>query len=87
MTTENIIILKIGKVHTDSVQPWNSQFTISIQNSVDNTNTFPNNNSEDIKTYKETEELEVILEGIRTYLLTRSPHEHIGVDMIVEDSG
>ena len=82
--TTNKIILEIGQVHRSPAHPWKQQFLINIHNSVDDTKTFPNNNSEDIKNYKEAEELDVILENIRTYLLTWSPHEHIDVDVIME---
>jgi len=82
--TANKIILEIGRVHRNPAHPWKQQFIINIRNSVDDIKSYPNNNSEDIKNYKEAEELDVILKNIRTYLLTRSPHEHIDVDIIME---
>jgi len=59
---------------------------ITLHNSVDNIKTYPNNNSEEIPEYKEMEELDMILENIRTYLLTRQPCTDVDVDKIVEDS-
>ena len=83
----NKIILQIGRVHQNPAQPWKQQFTINVHNSVDNIKTYPNNNSEDIQNYRETDELDGILENIRTYLLTRQPHREIDVDKIMEGSG
>jgi len=60
---------------------------ITVHNSIDDIKTYPNNNSEEQPDYREAEELDLILEGIRTYLLTRQPHKDIDVDKIMEDSG
>ena len=84
---ENQIILRIGRVHRSPAQPWKQQFTITIHNSLDNIKTYPNNNSEENPDYLESEELDVILECIRTYLLTRQPKQDMMVDNIMEDSG
>jgi len=81
---QNSIILEIGRVHHSPAQPWKTQFMITVHNSIDDIKSYPNNNSEEQPDYKEAEELEVILENIRTYLLTRQPHKDVSVDIIKE---
>lgn len=67
---ENKIILKVSPVMRSSAQPWMREFTVSIQNSIDNAITYNITNSEENQGYKETEELEQILVTIREKIRT-----------------
>jgi len=64
----NKVVMTISRVHRSPAQPWVKLITISVQNSLDDTDTFNNNNSDDIPGYKESSELEEILQNIITHL-------------------
>ena len=65
----NKVVLKLGRVHRSSVTPEVREFTISIKNSVDNADSYTNNNSETVLGYLEADDLEKKLESIREYLI------------------
>jgi hypothetical protein len=62
---ENELILTITQVTRKPAHPWVNQFNITLHNSLDNTDTFTNNNSEDIPGYLERSERELYLDSIR----------------------
>ena len=76
----NKVVLTISNVHSSSAQHWVKRIIISVQNSVDNTDNFNNNNSEDIPGYKEASELEEILQNISMHL--RHGYHIQGVDRL-----
>jgi hypothetical protein len=75
----NKVVLTISGVRDNPAQPWVQRIIISIQNSVDNTDNFNSNNSEDIPGYKEAEDLEEILQDIIKHL--RLAYHIPGVDI------
>ena len=83
MMVDNKVVLTITGVRNNPAQPWVKRIIISIQNSVDNTDTFNNNNSEDIPNYKEASELEEILTNITMHL--RHGYHIQGVDVLEGD--
>ena len=76
----NKVVLTISGVRNNPAQPWVKRIIISVQNSVDNTDNFNNNNSEDIPNYLETEDLQEILQNIIMHL--RHGYHIQGVDKL-----
>lgn len=75
----NKVIMTISGVRNNPAQPWVKRIIISVQNSIDNTDNFNDNNSEDIPNYKESSELEEILQDIIKHL--RLAYHIPGVDI------
>jgi len=84
--SENKIILTIHPVHINQIERWSCEFRIQINNSVDNHNSFPNNNSEDIPDYLEMEELENILNDLRMFLKQNYGDSRINLVRVLNDS-
>lgn len=80
LDTQNKVVLTISGVRNNPAQPWVKRIIISVQNSLDNTDNFNDNNSEDIPGYKEAEELEEILTNIIMHL--RHAYNIQGVDIM-----
>ena len=76
----NKVVMTISGVHRSPAQPWVKIVTISVQNSLDDTDTFNDNNSDDIPGYKESTELEEILSNIIMHL--RHSYHIQGVDVL-----
>ena len=81
--TDNKVVLTISGIQNNPAQPWVKRIIISIQNNIDNTDNFNNNNSEDIPNYFESAELEQILENMIMHL--RHGYHIQGVDIIEGD--
>ena len=79
----NKIILEISPVSKRPACPWVRQFIVSVRNSVDNTDNFVNNNSEEIENYQDIESLEQILNNIIMHL--RHGYHISGIDQLEEE--
>jgi hypothetical protein len=64
----NKVVLTISGVRDNPAQPWVQRIIISIQNSLDDTDNFNNNNSEDIPNYDEAEDLKQKQKSIIQYI-------------------
>jgi len=66
--TFNKVVVTISSVHKDPARPWVDQYTVTIENTVDNARDYHNNNSDDIPGYYEKEDREDVLRQSRHYL-------------------
>ena len=81
--TQNKIVLTISGIRNNPAAPWVKRIIISVQNSLDDTDTFNNNNSEDIPNYLESSELQQILKNISMHL--QHAYHVQGVDIVEGD--
>lgn len=65
---KNKVILEVGCVTKNTVQPWVSRIIIDVYNSVDDVDSFSDHCSEDIPGYMDREEREELLEMLREFI-------------------
>lgn len=82
---ENKVIIEITNVRGKPAQPWALMFSVSAWNSLDNVDSFVNNNSEDFKGYVERDALGKVLILARNYLGSiLSASDLVNVDLRME---
>jgi len=68
VTPFNKVVITIGPITAYPSAHWVRCFTVKVQNTCDNSENFAQNNSDEIKGYYETEDLESVLRQMRPYL-------------------